>query len=36
MAVIRRVMVGGAEPAVALSMPLVVEAKQAGNWDEAQ
>jgi len=35
MAVIKRVMEGAAEPAVALSVPLVVEAKAAGNWDEA-
>ena len=28
-------MEGAAEPAVALSVPLVVEAKAAGNWDEA-
>ncbi|SFS34822.1 DNA polymerase I [Brevundimonas viscosa] len=34
-AVIRRVMEGAAEPAVALSVPLVVEARAAGNWDEA-
>lgn len=34
-AVIRRVMEGAAEPAVALSVPLVVEAQAAGNWDEA-
>jgi len=33
--VIRRVMEGAAEPAVALSVPLVVEARAAGNWDEA-
>ncbi|MGV3579470.1 DNA polymerase I [Brevundimonas sp.] len=33
--VIRRVMEGAAEPAVALSVPLVVEAKAARNWDEA-
>ena len=35
MAVIKRVMEGAAAPAVALSVPLVVEAKAAGNWDEA-
>jgi len=34
-AVIRRVMEGAAEPAVALSVPLVVEARAAGNWDDA-
>ena len=32
---IRRVMEGAAEPAVALSVPLVVEARAAKNWDEA-
>jgi DNA polymerase-1 len=32
---IRRVMEGAAEPAVALSVPLVVEARAAANWDEA-
>ncbi|MFP5373576.1 MAG: DNA polymerase I [Gammaproteobacteria bacterium] len=34
-AVIRRVMEGAAAPAVALSVPLVVDARAAGNWDEA-
>ena len=34
-AVIKRVMEGAALPAVALSVPLVVEARAAGNWDEA-
>ncbi len=34
-AVIRRVMETAAEPAVALSVPLDVEAKAAGNWDDA-
>jgi DNA polymerase-1 len=34
-AVIRRVMERAAEPAVALSVPLVVEARAARNWDEA-
>jgi DNA polymerase-1 len=34
-AVIKRVMEGAAEPAVALSVPLVVDARAAGNWDEA-
>ncbi|HWQ85823.1 DNA polymerase I [Brevundimonas sp.] len=34
-AVIKRTMEGAAEPAVALSVPLVVEARAAGNWDEA-
>ena len=33
--VIKRVMEGAAEPAVALTVPLVVEAKAASNWDEA-
>ena len=33
--VIKRVMEGAAEPAVALTVPLVVEARAAGNWDEA-
>jgi DNA polymerase-1 len=33
--VIRDVMVKAAEPAVALSVPLVVDARWAGNWDEA-
>lgn len=33
--VIKRVMEGAAEPAVALSVPLVVDARAAGNWDEA-
>ena len=32
---IRRVMEGAAEPAVALSVPLVVDARAARNWDEA-
>jgi DNA polymerase-1 len=32
---IKRVMERAAEPAVALSVPLVVEARAAGNWDEA-
>ncbi len=34
-AVIKRVMEGAAEPAVALSVPLVVEARAAANWDDA-
>ena len=34
-AVARRVMERAAEPAVALSVPLVVEARAAANWDEA-
>jgi DNA polymerase-1 len=34
-AVIKRVMEGAAEPAVALTVPLVVEARAAANWDEA-
>jgi DNA polymerase-1 len=33
--VIKRVMEGAAEPAVALSVPLVVDARAAVNWDEA-
>jgi DNA polymerase-1 len=33
--VIRRVMEGAADPAVSLSVPLVVEARAARNWDEA-
>jgi DNA polymerase-1 len=32
---IRRVMEGAAKPAVALTVPLVVDARAAGNWDEA-
>jgi len=32
---IRRVMEGAALPAVGLSVPLVVDARAAGNWDEA-
>ncbi|AQR63258.1 DNA polymerase I [Brevundimonas sp. LM2] len=32
---IKRIMEGAAEPAVALSVPLVVDARAAGNWDEA-
>ena len=34
-AVIRRVMEGAAEPAIALSVPLVVDARAASNWDDA-
>jgi len=34
-ALARRVMEGAAEPAVALSIPLTVEARAASNWDEA-
>ncbi len=34
-AVARRVMERAAEPAVSLSVPLVVEARAAANWDEA-
>ena len=34
-AVARSVMERAAEPAVALSVPLVVEARAAANWDEA-
>jgi DNA polymerase-1 len=33
--VVRTVMESAAEPAVALSVPLVVEARAAANWDEA-
>ncbi|OXE37224.1 MAG: DNA polymerase I [Phenylobacterium zucineum] len=33
--VAKQVMEGAAEPAVALSVPLVVEARAAGNWDDA-
>jgi DNA polymerase-1 len=33
--VVRRIMEGAADPAVALSVALVVEAKAANNWDEA-
>ncbi|RYG97915.1 MAG: DNA polymerase I, partial [Alphaproteobacteria bacterium] len=32
---IKRVMEGAALPAVALTVPLVVDARAAGNWDEA-
>jgi DNA polymerase-1 len=34
-AVLRQVMQGAAEPAVAISVPLTVEARAASNWDEA-
>jgi DNA polymerase-1 len=34
-AVVKRVMETAAEPAVALSVPLVVEARAAANWDDA-
>lgn len=34
-AVIRRIMEGAAEPAVSLSVPLVVDARAAPNWDDA-
>jgi len=34
-AVARRVMESAPEPAVALSVPLVVEARAAANWDDA-
>jgi len=34
-AVVKRVMERAAEPAVSLSVPLVVEARAAANWDEA-
>jgi len=34
-AVAKRIMEGAAEPAVAMSVPLVVEARAAANWDDA-
>ena len=34
-AVVRRIMEKAAEPAVALTVPLVVDARAAANWDEA-
>ena len=34
-AITERVMEGAAEPAVAISVPLTVEARAALNWDEA-
>jgi DNA polymerase-1 len=34
-AVARKVMESAAEPAVSLSVPLVVDARAAVNWDEA-
>lgn len=34
-AVIRRIMEAAAEPAIALSVPLVVDARAASNWDDA-
>ena len=34
-AVVRRVMVDAPHPAVQLAVPLAVDAKAAGNWDEA-
>jgi len=34
-ALVRRIMEGAAEPAVALTVPLVVDARAAKNWDEA-
>jgi DNA polymerase-1 len=34
-ALARRVMEGAAEPAVSISVPLLVEARAAKNWDEA-
>jgi DNA polymerase-1 len=34
-AVAKRVMEGAALPAIALSVPLVVEARAAKNWDDA-
>ena len=33
--VIKKVMERAAEPALALSVPLVVEARAAANWDDA-
>ncbi|MNT43693.1 DNA polymerase I, thermostable [compost metagenome] len=35
LALVRKVMEGAAHPAVALTVPLIVEAKAATNWDEA-
>jgi DNA polymerase-1 len=34
-AVAKKIMEGAAEPAVAMSVPLVVEARAAANWDDA-
>jgi DNA polymerase-1 len=34
-AVARRIMERAAEPALSISVPLVVEARAAGNWDDA-
>jgi DNA polymerase-1 len=34
-ALAKRVMEGAAEPAVSLSVPLVVDARAAKTWDEA-
>jgi DNA polymerase-1 len=34
-AVIRRIMEAAAEPAISLSVPLVVDARAALNWDDA-
>jgi DNA polymerase-1 len=34
-ALVRRVMEGACGPVCTLSVPLVVEARAAGNWDEA-
>jgi DNA polymerase-1 len=34
-AVVKRIMEGAAEPAVALSVPLDVDARAAANWDDA-
>lgn len=34
-AVIKQVMENAADPAAALSVPLVVDARAAANWDEA-
>ncbi|MNO09481.1 DNA polymerase I [compost metagenome] len=35
LALVRKIMEGAADPAVALTVPLIVEAKAAANWDEA-
>ncbi|MNN95189.1 DNA polymerase I [compost metagenome] len=35
LALVRQIMEGAADPAVALTVPLVVEAKAAANWDDA-
>jgi len=35
LALVRKIMEGAADPAIALSVPLVVDAKAARNWDDA-